>query len=176
MLHDEVGSALSSAGLHLHLLGLDFPDTADRVQQIADQLDHAMERVRALSQELDPSPVRRSGLKSALEALVESARQKFAGKISLAFANPPQLPLQVADPLYAVAKAALFAAMDHTGATRIEVSFQGTSNVISSIRDNGRARPQSLDLELASLQAHLAGLSVDVSSGKGTIVKIRHGL
>src|SRR5258707_15153198 len=64
-LHDEVGPLLSAAGLRLPLLRMDFPDAIDRGREVMDVLDDAMERVRALSQELNPSPIYRSGLKKA---------------------------------------------------------------------------------------------------------------
>jgi signal transduction histidine kinase len=55
-LHDEVGPLLSAAGLRLQLLRMDFPETADRVPEITQLLDEVIDRVRALSQELSPSP------------------------------------------------------------------------------------------------------------------------
>lgn len=55
-LHDDIGPMLSAAGLRLQLLRMDFPDTAERVQEITETLDAVIDRVRALSQELKPSP------------------------------------------------------------------------------------------------------------------------
>jgi signal transduction histidine kinase len=61
-LHDDVGPLLTAAGLRLELLRMDFPDIADRVREVAQTLDDALDRVRALSQELRPfSPKQRSG-------------------------------------------------------------------------------------------------------------------
>src|SRR5947209_8263254 len=54
ILHDDVGPLLSAAGLHLQLLCLDFPRTQERIDQVFGILDEAMEKVRALSQELAP--------------------------------------------------------------------------------------------------------------------------
>lgn len=55
-LHDEIGPLLSAAGLRLQLLRMDFPETADRIGEITQTLDEAIDRIRALSQELKPSP------------------------------------------------------------------------------------------------------------------------
>ena len=55
-LHDEIGPLLSAAGLRLQLLRMDFPETTDRVREITRSLDEVIDRVRALSQELKPSP------------------------------------------------------------------------------------------------------------------------
>src|SRR5882724_9132872 len=54
ILHDDIGPLLSAAGLHLQLLCLDFPGSQARVDQVFGILDEAMEKVRALSQELAP--------------------------------------------------------------------------------------------------------------------------
>jgi signal transduction histidine kinase len=52
ILHDDVGPLLSAAGLRLQLIKMDFPETADRVREVTDALDDAIDRVRAVSQEL----------------------------------------------------------------------------------------------------------------------------
>lgn len=56
VLHDDIGPLLSGAGLRLQLLKMDYPDTAERVREVTETLDQAIDRVRALSQELNPSP------------------------------------------------------------------------------------------------------------------------
>jgi signal transduction histidine kinase len=56
VLHDDIGPLLSGAGLRLQLLRMDYPDTAERVREVTETLDQAIDRVRELSQELRPSP------------------------------------------------------------------------------------------------------------------------
>jgi signal transduction histidine kinase len=56
VLHDEVGPLLSAAGLRLQLLRMDFPDTAERVREVTETLDAAIDQVRALAMNLRPSP------------------------------------------------------------------------------------------------------------------------
>jgi signal transduction histidine kinase len=58
ILHDDVGPLLSASGLRLQLLKMDHPDASAPVDEVLAILDDAMERVRALSQELAPSRVR----------------------------------------------------------------------------------------------------------------------
>jgi len=55
-LHDDVGPLLAAAGLRLQLLRMDHPQTAERLDEVLATLEQAMERVRALSQTLSPSP------------------------------------------------------------------------------------------------------------------------
>lgn len=54
ILHDEIGPLLSAAGLQLQLIKMDFPETTHRVREVTEALDEAIDRVRALSQELRP--------------------------------------------------------------------------------------------------------------------------
>src|ERR1700694_5945085 len=68
-LHDEIGALLAVAGVRLQLLRMDLPDLAERTNELGEVLSRAMEAVRTLSQDLDPSPVRRLGLKNALLVL-----------------------------------------------------------------------------------------------------------
>lgn len=52
ILHDDVGPLLSAAGLRLQILKMDFPGAADQVREVTEILDRAIDRVRAVSQEL----------------------------------------------------------------------------------------------------------------------------
>ena len=52
ILHDDVGPLLSAAGLRLQLIKMDFPETANLVREVTEVLDDAIDRVRAVSQEL----------------------------------------------------------------------------------------------------------------------------
>jgi signal transduction histidine kinase len=54
ILHDEIGPLLSAAGLRLQLIKMDHPETAESVREVTEALDEAIDRVRALSQELRP--------------------------------------------------------------------------------------------------------------------------
>lgn len=54
LLHDEIGPLLSAAGLRLQLIRMDYPQTAELVRDVTAALDEAIDKVRALSQELRP--------------------------------------------------------------------------------------------------------------------------
>src|ERR1700685_2720076 len=77
VLHDQAGALLSGAGLRLQLLRMDFPQAADSVDQVLIALDEAMERVRVLSQSLNPSPAAHVGLEEALSQLVAVCAASF---------------------------------------------------------------------------------------------------
>lgn len=70
-LHDDIGPQLAGAGILLSLVKSDHPKAAPAVQEVLSALDQAMESVRALSQELNASPVDRLGLRHALQRFSE---------------------------------------------------------------------------------------------------------
>ena len=91
-LHDEVGPLLSAAGIRLDLLRSDHPETAPSVELALSALEEGMERVRALSRELNPPPSAHLGLKRALSNLVESQRGGFAGMIRFSYTASVEPP------------------------------------------------------------------------------------
>ncbi|MGD1097814.1 MAG: histidine kinase [Bryobacteraceae bacterium] len=175
-LHDEVGPLLTAAGLRLQLLRMDFPDAAARLNEVLQTLDDAMERVRALSQRLSPSPVHRTGLKNALEQLADSYREKFSGKILFGFTSPARPPLDAAVAIYDVTAAAISDAIERAEASRIEISVRGSKRLSVRVKDNGHARGTGKDLLLAARVARHANVTLEVAAGKGTIVWIHHDL
>jgi signal transduction histidine kinase len=176
VLHDDIGPLLSAAGLRLQLLRMDFPDAADRAREVMEVLDEAMERVRELSQALNPSPVYRSGFKNALAGLIEARQRKFPGRIQFNFASTARLPVEAALAMYEAAAVALDDAVEHADATRIVVSVRGSGQVTLRVSDNGRGKRSHRALAIASLLARHAGLTFEVSTGKGTIVGIQYAL
>jgi signal transduction histidine kinase len=186
VLHDDVGPLLSAAGLRLQLLRMDFPDAAERARQVMETLEDAMDRVRTLSQRLNPSAVDRVGFQKALEAMVETHRPQFAGRLQLRCAATARLPLEAAVPMYEAADAAVGDAVHHSGASQIVISVAGSGKggstkialspsgkVSVRVEDNGRRRSHR-GLAMAAQIARGAGLEFDVLAGKGTIVCIQY--
>jgi signal transduction histidine kinase len=186
LLHDEVGQVLTAVGLLLDVLKLDFckqvPDITDRVHEIQKMLDEAVQQVRALSYDLNPSVVERAGLQSALDRLVGRFRGQFAGSIRYLYDSSVRVPLSVGNAWYKIAELALENAIQHSGATRIEVHVRRThKNVMIEVRDNGngfslveaKLNPQGLGLLLIEHYASLTPIVVDIKSspGKGSTVR-----
>src|SRR5579862_6686268 len=83
VLHDEVGSLMAAAGLRLQLARMDRPESAEQLDAVSQVLEGAMERVRSLTRELDPSPVGRTSFKSALLDLARNYQASFEGRIGV---------------------------------------------------------------------------------------------
>jgi hypothetical protein len=172
LLHDEVGALLAVAGLRLQLLSMDFPEARARVAEVAEALDGVMELVRKLSRQLEPSPVRRTGLKNALLDLAE----EFGG-VTLRYTSTAVLAPVAVDAAAAVAP----------GVTRIAISVTGSRSVTARIAWSGRRwRLQNADKHLAAatLLAQHSGISFEITAkpektrqnktNQGTIVVIQY--
>jgi signal transduction histidine kinase len=179
LLHDEVGALLAVAGLRLQLLGMDFPDAGTRVAEVAQALDGAMEHVRKLSRQLEPTPVRRTGLKNALRDLVE-----LYGGVALRYSATAVLAPIVVDALYRAVASVVVAASAIPGVTRIVVSVTGSRSVTARIVWDGSFRGAGKDLTIATLLARHSGLNFELDAkpkrtrrhktNKGTIVVIQY--
>jgi signal transduction histidine kinase len=60
-LHNDVAPLLAGAGLQLQILRMDHPEIAAQVNETLATLEGAMDRIRALSQQLAPSPFTPAG-------------------------------------------------------------------------------------------------------------------
>jgi signal transduction histidine kinase len=188
VLHDQVGSLLAVAGLRLQLLRMDHPETETLVAEVGQALESVMDRVRTLTRELEPSPVRRTGLKNALQDLAEagSAPLQFETNdatngrgIALRYTATAVLPPEIADALYdAIASSAASA---KKSATHITISVSGSRSITARVAYDGRPKNAGRDLAAVALLARHAGLQFQikpfsVTTKRGTIVAIRYGI
>jgi signal transduction histidine kinase len=166
VLHDDVGSLLAVAGLRLQLLRMDFPDAAERAAEVSEALDGVMGHLRTLSRALEPSPVRRTGLKNALLDLAGAAR---GAHVRLRYTATAALAPEIADAMYHAMASAVARAI---GAKNIAISVSGSRGVNARIVHDGRAG----HLSAAALLARHSGLDFDVTTEKGTIVSISYAI
>jgi signal transduction histidine kinase len=182
LLHDEVGALLAVAGLRLQLLNMDFPEVGARVAEVAEALDGVMEHVRKLSRQLEPSPVRRTGLKNALLDLAGTY-----GGVTLRYTATAVLAPVAVDALYRAIASVVRAASIAPGVTRIAVSVSGSRSVTARITWSGwSGRLQNADktLAVAALLACHSGMSFEMAAkpekkrqnktNQGTIVVIQY--
>jgi signal transduction histidine kinase len=182
LLHDEAGALLAVAGLRLQLLGMDFPEAGARVAEVAEALDGVMEQVRKLSRQLEPSPVRRTGLKNALLNLAEEY-----GGVSLRYTARAVLAPVAVDALYRAIASTVAAASVARGVSRIAISVSGSRSVTARITwsgRNGHLQHAGKDLAAAGLLARHSGMTFEIATkpekkrqnktNQGTIVVIQY--
>jgi signal transduction histidine kinase len=183
ILHDEVGQILSAIGLQLDLLRMDLTEDVEaasqRIAGIQKVLETAVDQVRDLSYESNPSIVERAGLPFALDRLVGRYRKAFAGGIRLLFDSSVRVPVEPATALYKIAEQALDNAVAYSGGAQIEILVKRVKHAVAlEIRDNGKGftpeqESTGLGLHLMKYQASQAGIQFSVASApeKGTIVR-----
>lgn len=173
-LHDQVGPLLSAAGIRLDLLRSDHPEAAGAVHQTLQALEEAMERVRALSRELNPPPAAHLGLKKALASLVEKHAESFPGPIHFSYTATADVPEDAAAALYEASAAVLARAVSDRSATRLALAVSGGRNVIVKIESNGRSRWPRAMLAAIERRVHPAGIVLAALTKKSTIVSIKY--
>jgi signal transduction histidine kinase len=174
VLHDDVGSLLAVAGLRLQLLCMDFPEASERAAEASEAIGAAMEHIRKLSRALEPSPVRRTGLKNALLDLAES----FPG-VTLRYTTAMPLPSVDADAIYRAIANSVAAASRAPGVTRIAISVSGSRALLARVEHDGRQRGAGKELAATALLARHAGLGFEIKARQaktrqGTIVVIQY--
>ena len=174
VLHDDVGSLLAVAGLRLQLLCMDFPDASERAAEVSEAIGGAMEHIRKLSRALEPSPVRRTGLKNALLDLAEA----FNG-VTVRYTTAVALPSVDADAVYRAVANSVAAASRAPGVTRIAISVSGSRAVLARVEHDGRQRAADQELAATALLARHAGLRFEIKARQaktrqGTIVVIQY--
>src|SRR3954447_425608 len=111
LLHDQVGQVLSAVGLHMDVLKLDFkaavPEIVERVNEIQKILDTAVQQVRSLSYDLNPSIVERAGFQAALDRLAGKYRAHFDGTIRFSYDPTVRPSLDIGNICYKIADLAL---------------------------------------------------------------------
>ncbi|HEU0140170.1 MAG TPA: histidine kinase [Bryobacteraceae bacterium] len=186
LLHDEIGQVLSAVGLQLDVLRLDYkdqlPEIAARTAEIQNLLERAMKQVRDLSYLLNPAIVERAGLHSALDRLVGRSRALFPGPIRLLLDSSVRIPPDVGTAFYRIAEQAIENAVQHSGATLIEVLLKPARNAASlEIRDNGTGfspdahdGENGLGLALMHYYAEQKNLEFKIRTGadEGTIISV----
>lgn len=186
VLHDDVGQILSAVGLQLDVMRLDLqsrvPEIAERTAEIQKMLEEVMGRIRELSRELNPSVVDRAGLQPALERQVRYLQETYSGVMRLSFDTSIRVPREAARSLFKVAECALRNAVDHSGASQIDIAvFAEAGQIILEVRDNGcgfdleEARARTYGTGLLLMECYTSAdnisLAIETAQGRGTIVR-----
>ena len=118
-LHDDLGQLLTAAGIRLDLIS--HHTNHEDVALLQELLEQCMERVRAMSEDLNRSTADRLGLKPALERLVE--RWEPALRVPIKFNCDPQLklPLLQSRSIVGMVEFGLELAANNVGCERLEI-------------------------------------------------------
>jgi signal transduction histidine kinase len=141
LLHDEVSQVLSAVGLQLDAMRMDFreqaPGVDGRASEIQELLEQAIEQLRDITNELNPSIVERAGLQFALDRLIGKARAGFTGTLRLHFDTSLRVPTILAKAFYKIADCALDIARAAPGCSLIDIQVKrAQGEYVLEISDN----------------------------------------
>ncbi len=154
LLHDEVSQVLSAVGLQLDAMRMDFRDQApgidSRAVEIQTMLEQAIEQLRDLSNEINPSIVERAGLQFALDRLAGKTRRTFSGALRVLCDPDARVPTPVAKAFHKIAEFALEDAGRQPDCSLIEIHLKRSQgNFVLEVQDNGTRKsaggPPSID-------------------------------
>src|SRR5579862_6734138 len=142
LLHDDVSQVLSAVGLQLDAMRMDFreqaPGVDGRATEIQELLEQAIEQLRDITNELNPSIVERAGLQFALDRLIGKTRAGFIGTLRLHFDPSLRVPTILAKAFYKIADCALDIARANPGCSLIDIQVKrAQGEYVLEITDNG---------------------------------------
>jgi len=182
LLHDDVSQILSAVGLQLDAMRMDFrgqaPGVDGRAVEIQELLEQAIEQLREISNELNPSIVERAGLQFALDRLAGTVRANFSGTVRLHFDASLRVPTILAKAFYKMSECALETAVKTPGCSLIDIYVKRShGEYVLEIADNGNAdvAPDSeplgrLLMDYYASKSHVT-LSIQRTPGKGSLVR-----
>jgi len=181
LLHDEVSQVLSAVGLQLDAMRMDFREQAPgvdaRASEIQELLEQAIEQLRDITNELNPSIVERAGLQFALDRLMGKVRAGFSGTLRLHFDTSLRVPTVLAKAFYKIIECALDLAKASQGCSLIDIHVKrAQGEYVLEISDNAAVddnRPAPLGqllMEYYASKNHVT-LRTERVPGKGSTVR-----
>jgi signal transduction histidine kinase len=183
LLHDDVSQILSAVGLQLDAMRMDFREQApgldSRAAEIQELLEQAIEQLRDISNELNPSIVERAGLRFALDRLAGKVRSNFPGTLRLHFDASLRVPTILAKAFYRMTECALENAVSAPGCSLIDIYVKRShGEYVLEITDNGRADDLAGDseplgrmlMDYYASKNHVT-LKVQRTPGKGSLIR-----
>ncbi len=142
LLHDDVSQVLSAVGLQLDAMRMDFreqaPGVDSRASEIQELLELAIEQLRDITNELNPSIVERAGLQFALDRLIGKVRAGFSGTLRLHVDPSLRVPTILAKAFYKMSECALDIAKATPGCSLIDIHVKRAhGEYVLEISDNG---------------------------------------
>jgi signal transduction histidine kinase len=181
LLHDDVSQVLSAVGLQLDAMRMDFreqaPGVDTRATEIQELLEQAIEQLRDITNELNPSIVERAGLQFALDRLIGKARAGFPGSLRLHFDASLRVPTILAKAFYKISECAVDIAKATSACSLIDIHVKrAQGEYVLEISDNapvdatGSAPLGQLLMDYYASKNHVT-LRTERVPGKGSVIR-----
>lgn len=189
-LHDELGQNLAGLAMQLKGIANQLDNTSalrQQLLQLSNQMQDNVNNIRAVICELATVELEEHGLAAALSQFVDACNRYNDIQVSLHCDNEqPITEYSVAVQLYRIAREAVFNALKHAQASRVNISLQQQpQGVRLSVQDDGKGLPadtvirdgrlvqEGYGLRNIHYRAHVIGanLSIRSSAESGTSIE-----
>jgi PAS domain S-box-containing protein len=185
-LHDSVSQALYGIALGARtartLLDRDPRQAAEPLEYVLNLAEAGLAEMRALIFELRPESLKTEGLVAALDKQLAALRARQGIAVEATLCDEPDVPLELKEPLYRIAREALHNIVKHARATHVKVRLEcGDDGIALEVTDDGvgfdgdGAFPGHLGLRSMRERVEALGGTLDVASapGRGTRIRAR---
>ncbi len=185
-LHDGVGQMMSAVKMNLTSFEkeMNVTDTMamDKYQSIIDMVDESCKEVRAVSHNMMPNALIKTGLVSAVREFLNKINQGAIEVNMYSDGLDTQMDKNTEIVLYRVIQEAVNNVIKHAAATKLDISIIKDENMITTtIEDNGKGFDMAQagfteGIGIKNIRARVAFLKgsihFDSSPGKGTVIVI----
>jgi len=185
-LHDGVGQIMSAAKMNLSSMEsrLDFNNEEDKIafEKIVNLVDESCKEVRAVSHNMMPNALLKSGLSSAVKEFIDKIDSRVLQVNLYSEGLNERLDSNVETVLYRVVQECVNNVIKHSGASQLDISLiKDADGIAATIEDNGKGfvvadKEKAGGIGLKNIRTRIEYLkgTVDFDSapGRGTLVAI----
>ncbi|HQD10827.1 MAG TPA: histidine kinase [Flavihumibacter sp.] len=182
-LHDDLGPSLLAIKFQTSSLELTDPIDHETLQMAHAQMDHLLEKIREISNDILPSALNRKGLTAAVRDFSQTVSRSAAIAIHLSIDDMPDLPAEKAVHLFRVLQEIVHNTIKHAAAKNLYIEWRQNNTALSIVtRDDGKGfnteeaagKMRGLGLNNIVSRTEILGgkLYLDAAPGKGTRYEI----
>lgn len=152
--HDVLGQALTALKMETDWAANHLEDgkTEERLNDIADHINETIETARRIAHELRPGILDDFGLGAAVEWYAKRTAERSGLTIRIGTVEHPELPDELQLAVFRICQELLTNVLRHAEASEINITIASVgSNLMLSVRDDGRGMPSGKDQEDSSL-------------------------
>lgn len=138
-LHDEIGPTLAAIKIHIESFESNMGKVQSTIKPLSPLIIETINKLAAISKNLAPKSLQLLGLVPAINQLIEIFEPYQNTKISFITNYSKCLPIEIELQLYRIVQEAIYNAIKHANATKIDIKLHMLKNELALlISDNGK--------------------------------------
>lgn len=138
-LHDEIGPTLAAIKLHIESFESNKVKLQSAITPLSPLINETIDKLGAISKNLVPKSLRLLGLVPTINQMIEMYESNQKTKINFITNYSKCLPIEIELQLYRIVQEAIYNAIKHANATKIDIKLHISKNELTLlISDNGK--------------------------------------